>query len=218
MQVGPSKSISKNFLPGLSYSCPSLVLFSATIKHLRCPLFGSSFCPESAIKSSPSLDRRPNSLSRASWAAASTCCIDQLRKYLTSFSFGPKGQSIIEETLGALVLEEDVEHDLFQTLNQLVDTPTAWDKYDNTSNLISVSDFTQFILVPSIAMELIAQDLEIPLDHALQVLKSSREYGYFANDSPAQVENVEVNATPKKSSSSSSQVLPPRSRKVNLVV
>lgn len=76
VQVGPSKLISKNFLPGLSYSCPSLVLFSATIKHSHRPLFGENFCLESAIKSSPSLDRRPNSLSRASWAAASMCCID----------------------------------------------------------------------------------------------------------------------------------------------
>ncbi|KAJ7461289.1 hypothetical protein B0H11DRAFT_2312751 [Mycena galericulata] len=128
--------------------------------------------------------------------------------------FGPKGQNIIESTLQALSKNDDqdkLSNDLYATLSQLLDTPKPWDQYDETSNLISPRKFSKFILVPHIAAWLIAEDLEISMNDAVEVLINSNEYGrLFNGDLPEKVDIV-VAANPESSH-------PPRHRKpaVNL--
>ncbi|KAJ7444598.1 hypothetical protein B0H11DRAFT_2277020 [Mycena galericulata] len=116
--------------------------------------------------------------------------------------FGPKGQNIIESTLQALSKNDDedkMSNDLYTTLSQLLDTPKPWDQYDDTSNLISPCKFSKFILVPHIAAWLIAEDLEISMNDAVEVLKNSNEYGeLFNGDLPEKVDIV-VAANPESS-------------------
>ncbi|KAJ7442918.1 hypothetical protein B0H11DRAFT_2291927 [Mycena galericulata] len=128
--------------------------------------------------------------------------------------FGPKGQNVIESTLQALLKNDDqdkMSNDLYATLSQLLDTPKLWDQYDETSNLISPRKFSKFILVPHIAAWLIAEDLEISMNNAVEVLENSNKYGrLFNGDLPEKVDIV-VAVNPESSQ-------PPRHRKpaVNL--
>ncbi|KAJ7478820.1 hypothetical protein B0H11DRAFT_2194155 [Mycena galericulata] len=65
--------------------------------------------------------------------------------------------------------------DLWATLFQFLDTPEPWDLYDVTSNHISPRKFSS--LVPHVAAHLIAEDLEITLNDAVEVLENSNECG-----------------------------------------
>ncbi|KAJ7480383.1 hypothetical protein B0H11DRAFT_1915908 [Mycena galericulata] len=123
-------------------------------------------------------------------------------------------KNVIESTLQALSKgnDEDItSNDLYATLSRLRDTPQPWDLYDETSNLISPRKFSKFILVPHVAAYLIAEDLEITLNDAVEVLENSSEYGrLFNGDLPEKVDIV-LTANPESSQ-------PPRHRKsaVNL--
>ncbi|KAJ7493267.1 hypothetical protein B0H11DRAFT_1911193 [Mycena galericulata] len=104
--------------------------------------------------------------------------------------------------------DEDMSsNDLYATLSQLLDTRQPWDLYDETSNLISPRKFLNLILILHL---LIAKDLEITMNDAVEVLENSSEYGrLFSGDLPEKVDIVAANPQ-------SSQ--PPRHRKpaVNL--
>ncbi|KAJ7456341.1 hypothetical protein B0H11DRAFT_2321607 [Mycena galericulata] len=128
--------------------------------------------------------------------------------------FGPKGQNVIESTLQALSKgnDEDItSNDLYATLSQLLDTPKPWDLYDETSNLISPRKFSKFILVPHVAAYLIAEDLEITLNDAVEVLENSSEYGRLFNGNLPEKVDIVLAVNPESSQ-------PPRHRKsaVNL--
>ncbi|KAJ7124119.1 hypothetical protein C8R43DRAFT_1241007 [Mycena crocata] len=121
--------------------------------------------------------------------------------------FGPKGSVIIQETLKSFEQEEDVDNALYATLSELVDKPSPWDQFDDSSNLISPKKFSEFILIPHIAASLISQDLEISLSAAVEVLEDSANYGtLFNGDIP---EKVDIIVTPDAVSSEQ----PPRHRK-----
>ncbi|KAJ7175208.1 hypothetical protein C8R43DRAFT_1201912 [Mycena crocata] len=104
--------------------------------------------------------------------------------------FGPKGSVIIQETLKSFEQDEDVDNVLYATLSELVDKPSPWDQFDDSSNLISPK-----------------KDLEISLSAAVEVLEDSANYGtLFNGDIP---EKVNVIVTPDAVSSEQ----PPRHRK-----
>jgi hypothetical protein len=90
-------------------------------------------------------------------------------------------------------------------LFSLVDKPQKWDEIEDESDLIERKQFLEFILIPHIAASLIAQDLNINLQAAVEVLIESGDYGHNVNSN--------VPALPKGPSH------PPRHRKsVNLKV
>ncbi|KAJ7436752.1 hypothetical protein B0H11DRAFT_2206881 [Mycena galericulata] len=74
--------------------------------------------------------------------------------------------------------------DLCATLFQFLDTPKPWDLYDVTSNHISPRKFSS--LVPHVAPHLIAEDLEITFNDAVDVLESSNEGVLAANPESSQ--------------------------------
>ncbi|KAJ7445146.1 hypothetical protein B0H11DRAFT_2203413 [Mycena galericulata] len=74
--------------------------------------------------------------------------------------------------------------DLCATRFQFLDTPKPWDLYDVTSNHISPRKFSS--LVPHVAAHLIAEDLEITLYDAVEVLENSNEYVLAANPESSQ--------------------------------
>ncbi|KAJ6484566.1 hypothetical protein DFH09DRAFT_1340000 [Mycena vulgaris] len=102
--------------------------------------------------------------------------------YLGCGYFGPRGQVVIQKTLLTLLSDIDGVHtDLYDTLSQLIDAPKRWDSYDDSSNLISVTQFTKFVLIPHAALMLISDDLEIGVEESFEVLQGSREYGTLFN-------------------------------------
>ncbi|KAJ7436329.1 hypothetical protein FB451DRAFT_1454776 [Mycena latifolia] len=141
--------------------------------------------------------------------------------YLGCGYFGPKGHDIIERTIDTLLADKEFDYMLYETLAPLIDMPCNWDKYDDSSNLISVAKFKKFIVIPHVAATLISKDLKIGMDDALQVLKESREYGELINiiDIEESVDSVETvaarkTAAPKMETDKPSE--PPRHRKVSL--
>ncbi|KAJ7015855.1 hypothetical protein C8F04DRAFT_1284539 [Mycena alexandri] len=124
--------------------------------------------------------------------------------------FGPKGLEIIKYTLKCIEHEEDENEDskenqLFATISGLIDTPNNWDEYDDGSNLISPTKFTKFILIPHVAASLIAEDLEIKLREAVDILLSEHYDLLFNADPPPKVDIV--------ASPIDAQQAPPRLRK-----
>ncbi|KAJ7730178.1 hypothetical protein B0H16DRAFT_1733921 [Mycena metata] len=110
--------------------------------------------------------------------------------------YGPKGLEIIKHALKDIQKEEDedddsIENCLFATLSGLIDTPNNWDEYDDDSNLISPNKFMKFILIPHVVASLIAEDLEIELREAVDILELSEQYGFLFNaDPPPKVDLV----------------------------
>ncbi|KAJ7028052.1 hypothetical protein C8F04DRAFT_1120363 [Mycena alexandri] len=110
--------------------------------------------------------------------------------------FGPRGLAIIKHTLKHIEQEVDededcIENRLFATISSLIDTPNNWDEYDDESNLISPTKFTKFILIPQVAASLIAEDLEIELHEAVDILQLSQQYGLLFNaDAPKKVDII----------------------------
>ncbi|KAJ6552482.1 hypothetical protein DFH09DRAFT_1319233 [Mycena vulgaris] len=102
--------------------------------------------------------------------------------YLGCGYFRPRGQVVIQKTLLTLLSDIDGVHtDLYDTLSRLIDAPKRWDSYDDSSNLISVTQFTKFVLIPHAALMLISDDLEIGVEESFEVLQGSREYGTLFN-------------------------------------
>ncbi|KAJ6586305.1 hypothetical protein DFH09DRAFT_1274824 [Mycena vulgaris] len=102
--------------------------------------------------------------------------------YLGCGYFGPRGQVVIQKTLLTLLSDIDGVHtDLYNTLSRLIDAPKRWDSYDDSSNLISVTQFTKFVSIPHAALMLISDDLEIGVEESFEVLQGSREYGTLFN-------------------------------------
>ncbi|KAJ7045033.1 hypothetical protein C8F04DRAFT_1067474, partial [Mycena alexandri] len=124
--------------------------------------------------------------------------------------FGPRGLAIITHTLKHIEQEVDededcIENRLFATISSLIDTPNNWDEYDDESNLISPTKFTKFILIPHVAASLIAEDLEIELYEAVNILQLSQQYGLLFNaDAPEKVDILSPIHSPQA---------PPRLRK-----
>lgn len=126
-------------------------------------------------------------------------------------SYGPKGLEIIKHALKYIQKEEDEDEDsiencLFATLSGLIDTPNNWDEYDDDSNLISPNKFMKFILIPHVAASLIAEDLEIELREAVDILELSEQYGLLFNTDPPPKVNIAVSPV-------YAQQAPPRLRK-----
>ncbi|KAJ7466346.1 hypothetical protein FB451DRAFT_1561113 [Mycena latifolia] len=141
--------------------------------------------------------------------------------YLGCGYFGPKGHDVIERSIDTLLADKEFDYMLYETLAPLIDMPCNWDKYDDSSNVISVAKFQKFIVIPHVAATLISKDLKIGMDDALQVLKESREYGELINviDTEENVDSVEAaaarkTAAPKTETDKPSE--PPRHRKVSL--
>ncbi|KAJ7720655.1 hypothetical protein B0H16DRAFT_1792704 [Mycena metata] len=125
--------------------------------------------------------------------------------------YGPKGLEIIKHALKYIQKEEDEDEDsiencLFATLSGLIDTPNNWDEYDDDSNLISPNKFMKFILIPHVAASLIAEDLEIELREAVDILELSEQYGFLFNADPPP--KVDIAVSPVYA-----QQAPPRLRK-----
>lgn len=67
---------------------------------------------------------------------------------------------------------------LFDTLYGIVLADmNLFDHYNETSNLIELKDFISFILTPSVAAILIAEDMDIPIDQAHDVRDDRNEFG-----------------------------------------
>ncbi|KAJ7152445.1 hypothetical protein C8R46DRAFT_1357483 [Mycena filopes] len=94
--------------------------------------------------------------------------------------YGPKGAIIIESAL-TLMFDRTFDltsQSLYNTLNQLIlQNEKAFDKYDDTSNLIELPDFISFILVPFTASLLIAEDLDLDLLDATDACDNSCDFG-----------------------------------------
>ncbi|KAJ7482113.1 hypothetical protein B0H11DRAFT_2193450 [Mycena galericulata] len=73
---------------------------------------------------------------------------------------------------------------IHQTTASLINTPHEWDKEDPNSETISPSDFIDYVLVPHAATVLIADDLEIDFEAALEVLSASSDFGDLSNPDP----------------------------------
>ncbi|KAJ6574381.1 hypothetical protein B0H19DRAFT_1371471 [Mycena capillaripes] len=133
------------------------------------------------------------------------------------YSYGPMGQSVILNALEHSFGADDnfpLEPDLYATISPLIDKSQNWDEFDDASNLISFKKFTKFILIPAVATNLIAEDLECDLKDALDILEDSRRCGEVLHaDQPR--ENIDVYATPQTDEASA----PPRLRKkVSLIL
>ncbi|KAJ7626810.1 hypothetical protein FB45DRAFT_55269 [Roridomyces roridus] len=103
--------------------------------------------------------------------------------------------------------DDEPHNSLYHTLSELTDLPQPWDQYDETSNLIPLSRFHDVVLIPHIVASLISEDLNIPLDEAVEMLGKSRKYGLvFHSTRPVKVDVIVP--------ASSSQ--PPRHRKPQL--
>ncbi|KAJ7901534.1 hypothetical protein B0H13DRAFT_1882872 [Mycena leptocephala] len=144
-------------------------------------------------------------------------CASSIEFNPSIYSYGPMGQSVIlnalERSFGA---EDDFPHepDLYATISPLIDKPQNWDEFDDASNLISFKKFTKFILIPAVATNLIAEDLECDLKDALDILEDSRRCGEVLHaDRPRK--KIDVYAIPKTEEASA----PPRLRKkVSLIL
>ncbi|KAJ7185062.1 hypothetical protein C8R46DRAFT_1209246 [Mycena filopes] len=109
--------------------------------------------------------------------------------------YGPKGGAIIETALLNAVSkhEEQLSNDLFDTLHEIVIDPRLtkhqkFDMYDETSNLINLTDFVRFILTPFVANLLIEDDLGVDPDRADMLRDASNAYGeetFFEGSLPA---------------------------------
>ncbi|KAJ7930299.1 hypothetical protein B0H13DRAFT_1858928 [Mycena leptocephala] len=95
--------------------------------------------------------------------------------------YGPRGEFLINSAIIRLLSGDDVDSlstTLFDTLHAIVlADATLLDPYNETSNLIELRDFISFILTPSVAALLIAEDMDIPMDKAHDVRDDSNEFG-----------------------------------------
>ncbi|KAJ7430465.1 hypothetical protein B0H11DRAFT_2211066 [Mycena galericulata] len=98
--------------------------------------------------------------------------------------YGPAGEMVIYSTLMRVIRENEEEYDLENSLCSTIhDIVTADDEhfqdYDPTSNYLTVTDFTSFILIPFAAISLIADDLPSLVDFhdALFERNNSHEFG-----------------------------------------
>ncbi|KAJ7148586.1 hypothetical protein C8R46DRAFT_1127649 [Mycena filopes] len=94
--------------------------------------------------------------------------------------YGPKGAIIIESALTLMFdrIFDLTSQSLYNTLNQLIlQNEKAFDKYDDTSNLIELPNFISFILVPFTASLLIAEDLDLDLLDATDACDNSCDFG-----------------------------------------
>ncbi|KAJ7037036.1 hypothetical protein C8F04DRAFT_1257275 [Mycena alexandri] len=129
----------------------------------------------------------------------------------------------MQATIKALETDEEddaIENQLFATLSALTDTPRNWDEFEDDSNLISPAKFTKFILIPHFAASLIAQDLEITLRQAINILEASEQFGLFFNTDPP--ERVDIILSPIHSQQAPPclrpkvKLLPPKQKKMTL--
>lgn len=142
-------------------------------------------------------------------------------------SYGPKGEFLINSTILRMLARDDDNEDelsftLYTTLATIIDdNRDSFDKYDETSNLITLKDFISFILTPFTASLLIAEDRDIDLSDATDVQDASNKFGDMCqpdDDDPSGViedlhrENIRAMRTQKTSSQ------PPRYRKSAVVV
>ncbi|KAJ7862492.1 hypothetical protein B0H14DRAFT_3444675 [Mycena olivaceomarginata] len=77
--------------------------------------------------------------------------------------------------------DHPLAYSLCSTLFSQVDKPQKWDGIEDESDLIERKEFLEFILIPHIAASLIAQDLNINLQAAVEVLMESGDYGQNVN-------------------------------------
>ncbi|KAJ7465387.1 hypothetical protein B0H11DRAFT_2197791 [Mycena galericulata] len=98
--------------------------------------------------------------------------------------FGPKGRAILTSAIDDIISEALHPDQIYQTTASLINTPHEWDKEDPNSETISPSDFIDYILVPHAATVLIADDLEIDFEAALEVLSASSDFGDLSNLDP----------------------------------
>ncbi|KAJ7936472.1 hypothetical protein B0H13DRAFT_1853537 [Mycena leptocephala] len=121
------------------------------------------------------------------WVADSTVILFATQMHDADLlSFGPKGYHIIK----AAVQKSDptygdddhaLAYSLCSTLFSLVDKTSKMDGIEDESDLIERKQFLEFILIPHIAASLIAQDLNINLQAAVEVLMESGDYGHNVN-------------------------------------
>ncbi|KAJ7017218.1 hypothetical protein C8F04DRAFT_1279792 [Mycena alexandri] len=94
--------------------------------------------------------------------------------------YGPKGAEIIKSMLMEMFMNniDNVENTLFATLNELVIlNEDSFDRYDETSNLLDIEDFTSFVLLPFMASHLIAQDKSVKFEDAVDICDESSTFG-----------------------------------------
>ena len=94
--------------------------------------------------------------------------------------------------------EHRLEQAVLETLHDLIATgpdSKRFDTYDPTSNLLSLADFTAFILVPFAATALILQDIPglDTLPNAISERNNSKEYGLLIHpedDDESEVQEI----------------------------
>ena len=98
---------------------------------------------------------------------------------LSSPSYGPKGEFLINSTIVRILsTEESLEIQLFDTLQTIIDTnPNAFGDYDVTSDLIPLKDFISFILTPLAAAILIEEDKDLTLEEGINMRDDSNRFG-----------------------------------------
>ncbi|KAJ7038614.1 hypothetical protein C8F04DRAFT_1255899 [Mycena alexandri] len=94
--------------------------------------------------------------------------------------YGPKGAEIIKSMLMEMFMNDidNLENTLFATLNELVIlNEDSFDRYDETSNLLDIEDFTSFVLLPFMASHLIAQDKSVKFEDSVDICDESSTFG-----------------------------------------
>ncbi|KAJ7787072.1 hypothetical protein B0H14DRAFT_2955588, partial [Mycena olivaceomarginata] len=95
--------------------------------------------------------------------------------------YGPTGKAIISSTLYDYVNKATSWIQIHNTIVTLTDTPQQWDRPGRNGTLLSEAQFIDYILVPFVTTNLIAEDLRLNFDDALSVLLNSSDYGDLRN-------------------------------------
>ncbi|KAJ7123022.1 hypothetical protein C8R44DRAFT_876211 [Mycena epipterygia] len=142
-------------------------------------------------------------------------------------SYGLKGEFLINSTILCMLTgdedyEDELSFTLYSTLATLIDNDrTKFDKYDETSKLITLKDFISCIITPFTASLLIAHDRDIGLNDAIDVQDASNKCGDMCqsddDDPSGAIDDIHRrNIRAMRAQKTSSQ--PPRYRKSTLVV
>ncbi|KAJ7627400.1 hypothetical protein FB45DRAFT_1004856 [Roridomyces roridus] len=89
---------------------------------------------------------------------------------------GPRGRTTITSVIDKMVARSVTDYQqIWDTIGNLMNTPSKWDKFNN--EWIESYAFIDHVLVPHAAAALIAQDLDIDIADAAEILWASSDFG-----------------------------------------
>ncbi|KAK6997038.1 hypothetical protein R3P38DRAFT_3626937, partial [Favolaschia claudopus] len=95
--------------------------------------------------------------------------------------FGPQGKAVIVSALDQFLWKTVHEQQISMTVTALQNYPQPWDSPRPECHLIPEAHFVHYLLAPFVAAILIAEDMGVDFENAIQIMDDSSDYGDVIN-------------------------------------